>query len=138
MPNPVQTVTNAAEAQYAGYYQSAYPAGYTNSNVANKEVVYANYVAPNTTTSEVRNTYAFGTGNTGATYALPATAATNYVNNATTYASNYANNATTYANNAATNVASTVRNTVISDAIAPPPKITFGHPSGGYVQTNTR
>lgn len=129
MPNPIQTTTNAAEAQYAGYYQSAFPA-YTNSNVANKEVVYANYVAPNTTTSEVRNTYAFGTGTTGATYAVPTTGVTNYVNNAATYT-------TSYANNTAANVASTVRNTVVSDAIAPPPKITFGHPSGGYVTTNT-
>lgn len=129
VPNPIQTVTSAAEAQYAGYYQSAYPATYTNSNAANKEVVYANYVAPNTTTSEVRNTYAFGAGNTGASYALPATG-TPYANNAATYATNYANNA-------ATNVASTVRNTVVGETIAPPPKITFGHPSGGYVQNTT-
>jgi hypothetical protein len=35
-------------------------------------------------------------------------------------------------------VASNVRGTVVNEVYAPPPKITFGHPSGGYAQTTTR
>jgi hypothetical protein len=42
-----------------------------------------------------------------------------------------------YAQTGAANVASTVRNTVVGETIAAPPKITFGHPSGGYVQQQT-
>jgi len=34
--------------------------------------------------------------------------------------------------------ASNVRGTVVNEVYAPPPKITFGHPSGGYAQTSTR
>lgn len=37
----------------------------------------------------------------------------------------------------AANASSTVRNTTVEHSIAAPPKITFGHPSGGYAQTNT-
>ncbi len=36
------------------------------------------------------------------------------------------------------NTASTVRNTTaVEHSIAAPPKITFGHPTGGYAQTST-
>lgn len=37
------------------------------------------------------------------------------------------------------NLASQVRNTTVinNDVVAAPPKITFGHPSGGYTTTNT-
>lgn len=37
------------------------------------------------------------------------------------------------------NLTSQVRNTTVinNDVVAPPPKITFGHPSGGYTTTNT-
>jgi hypothetical protein len=34
------------------------------------------------------------------------------------------------------NLSSQARNTVVSEAIAAPPKITFGHPQGGYATTN--
>lgn len=93
-------------------------------------------VAPGTTYTAPTATYTAPT----ATYTAPTGSYTNYgtISGVPAVSSEVRNAGSTYSYGltGAGNAATSVRNTVVGEpTLAAPPKITFGHPQGGFAQT---